>query len=66
MGEILWTSVLKELQRNVLIEPVLVDLGTYINLHGTSNQTSPNLVETHTKIGPDSSGFKGEKNISKG
>jgi hypothetical protein len=56
-----------ELQRNVLTEPALVDLGTYINLSsGTNNQTSPNLSETCTKIGTASLDIKGKKNRSKG
>jgi hypothetical protein len=39
-----------ELQRNMLTAPVLVDLGMYINLSGTNNQTSPNKSETHTTM----------------
>jgi hypothetical protein len=59
-----------DLQRNhVLTEPVLVDLGTYINLPSrTNNQTtSPNLSKTRTKIGTVSSDIKGKNNTpSKG
>jgi hypothetical protein len=46
-------------------KPVKVDLGMYVNVHGTDNQTYPNLAKTHTKIGTVSSGFKGGNNIFK-
>jgi hypothetical protein len=52
-----------EKQRNVLKEPVLVDLGTYINLpSGTKDQTSHVSSKTCAKIGTVSLGFRGSKN----
>jgi hypothetical protein len=51
----------------VLTEPVLVDLGMYINLSsGINDQMSPNLSERHTNIRTAASEIKGKKKRSKG
>jgi hypothetical protein len=56
-----------ELQRNVLKEPVLVDLGTYINLPSRpKDQMSHVSSKTSTKVGTVFSIFKGSRNNVKG
>jgi hypothetical protein len=55
------------LQRNVLTEPVPVDLGMYINLSsGTNDPMSLNLSETRTKIGTASLDIKGKRTDLRG